>query len=73
MPAEEPFVIIAQLSTIFYFSFFIIMTPLIGWLENKLLFSTTTIKNTKKAQGGFLFMKKSRKKGTKIFQLYFLS
>lgn len=37
-PAEEPFVICAQLSSVFYFSYFLIITPLIGWLENYLFF-----------------------------------
>jgi hypothetical protein len=39
MPAEEPFILVAQISTISYFSFFIIITPFLGWLENYLLFS----------------------------------
>jgi hypothetical protein len=39
MPAEEPFILVAQISTILYFSFFIIITPFLGWLENYLLFS----------------------------------
>lgn len=40
MPAEEPFVILAQLSTFFYFSYFLIITPLVGWLENYLFFNS---------------------------------
>lgn len=39
MPAEEPFVILAQLSTLYYFAYFLIITPLIGWLENYLFFN----------------------------------
>ncbi|NP_696989.1 apocytochrome b (mitochondrion) [Monosiga brevicollis] len=35
-PAEDPYIIIGQLATVFYFSYFIIITPLIGILENKL-------------------------------------
>lgn len=36
-PVEEPYVIIGQISTIFYFAYFLIITPLLGILENKLL------------------------------------
>ena len=38
MPAEEPFVTLAQLGTVYYFSYFLIITPLVGWIENHLLF-----------------------------------
>lgn len=34
---EEPFVTIGQVASVFYFSYFLIFTPLIGLLENKLL------------------------------------
>jgi ubiquinol-cytochrome c reductase cytochrome b subunit len=30
MPAEEPFVIIAQASTLLYFGFFLVLTPFVG-------------------------------------------
>jgi ubiquinol-cytochrome c reductase cytochrome b subunit len=33
--AEEPYVIITQLSTGFYFSYFVLFLPLTGALENK--------------------------------------
>lgn len=33
--AEAPFVLITQVSTLFYFSYFIILMPLVGLLENK--------------------------------------
>lgn len=36
-PVEEPFILIGQLSSIFYFSYFLIMIPLSGLIENKLL------------------------------------
>lgn len=35
--AEAPWVLIAQISGIFYFSYFLILTPLIGLIENYLL------------------------------------
>jgi len=38
MPAEEPFVTLAQLGTAYYFGYFLIITPLVGWIENHLLF-----------------------------------
>ncbi len=34
---EEPWITIGQLSSIFYFAYFLILNPLIGLLENKLL------------------------------------
>ena len=39
-PVEEPFILIGQLSSIFYFSYFLILTPAIGLLENSLLFNS---------------------------------
>ena len=36
-PVEEPFIIISQLSGIFYFSYFLILIPMVGYIENKLL------------------------------------
>lgn len=36
--AEEPYVIITQLSTIFYFGFFLIILPFTGIVENKVFF-----------------------------------
>nr|UAV89303.1 cytochrome b [Cladonema multiramosum] len=38
-PVEEPFIFIGQISSIFYFSYFLIWIPYLGWLENKLLFN----------------------------------
>nr|YP_010128074.1 cytochrome b [Gardineria hawaiiensis]QPP20601.1 cytochrome b [Gardineria hawaiiensis] len=35
---EEPFIVIGQLISFFYFSYFLIWTPLLGELENQLLF-----------------------------------
>ena len=36
-PVEEPFIIMGMISSIFYFSYFIFITPLIGIIENFLL------------------------------------
>lgn len=36
-PVEEPFVLIGQIATVFYFFYLIIGTPLLGLIENKLL------------------------------------
>lgn len=35
--AEEPYVLITQLSTVFYFSYFLLFTPIAGLIENKAL------------------------------------
>ena len=37
-PVEEPFILVGQLASIFYFSYFLVLTPLLGYLENRLLF-----------------------------------
>lgn len=36
-PVEDPYILIGQLASIFYFTYFLIITPLVGYLENKLL------------------------------------
>nr|AFX73468.1 apocytochrome b [Oscarella tuberculata] len=41
-PVEDPYVLIGQISSIIYFAYFLIITPLVGYLENKLLFQRTT-------------------------------
>nr|NP_990975.1 cytochrome b [Pterothrissus gissu]BAD12311.1 cytochrome b [Pterothrissus gissu] len=37
MPVEHPFVIIGQGASVLYFSLFLVLNPLVGWLENKAL------------------------------------
>ena len=37
-PVEDPYVFISQLSSIFYFMYFLVIVPFIGILENKLLY-----------------------------------
>nr|YP_010398018.1 cytochrome b [Rasbora subtilis]UQJ79308.1 cytochrome b [Rasbora subtilis] len=37
MPVEHPFIIIGQIASVLYFSLFLILFPLVGWLENKAL------------------------------------
>nr|YP_002456410.1 cytochrome b [Mitsukurina owstoni]ACA61229.1 cytochrome b [Mitsukurina owstoni] len=36
-PAEQPFILIGQVASTTYFSLFLIMIPLTGWCENKIL------------------------------------
>ncbi len=36
-PVEDPYILIGQLASIFYFAYFLIFIPLISYLENKLL------------------------------------
>lgn len=35
-PVEDPYILIGQMASIFYFAYFLILTPLIGYWENKL-------------------------------------
>jgi len=37
-PVEEPFILIGQLASIFYFGYFLVLGPLLGYIENRLLF-----------------------------------
>ena len=38
-PVEDPFITLGQLSSIFYFSYFLLLIPGLGLLENKLLYN----------------------------------
>ena len=38
-PVEDPYIFIGQLSSIFYFSYFLLLVPLAGIIENKILFN----------------------------------
>nr|YP_007627186.1 cytochrome b [Chaeturichthys stigmatias]AGH15500.1 cytochrome b [Chaeturichthys stigmatias]QDA81972.1 cytochrome b [Chaeturichthys stigmatias] len=37
MPVEDPYIVIGQVASVIYFSIFLILFPMAGWLENKLL------------------------------------
>nr|NP_818929.1 cytochrome b [Gonorynchus greyi]BAC67532.1 cytochrome b [Gonorynchus greyi] len=37
MPVEHPFVIIGQVGSVLYFTLFLVLAPLAGWFENKML------------------------------------
>ena len=37
-PIEDPFIIIGQISSILYFSYFLLITPILGLIENYLIF-----------------------------------
>nr|YP_010960768.1 cytochrome b [Remora osteochir]WNH38262.1 cytochrome b [Remora osteochir] len=37
MPVEHPYIIVGQIASVLYFSLFLILFPLSGWLENKFL------------------------------------
>lgn len=39
MPVEEPWVFIGQISSILYFAYFLILNPIAGLIENKLIYS----------------------------------
>nr|ABR18524.1 cytochrome b [Takifugu obscurus] len=37
MPVEDPYIIIGQIASVLYFSLFLVLMPMAGWLENKML------------------------------------
>nr|YP_010875130.1 cytochrome b [Gymnothorax prismodon]WGW14613.1 cytochrome b [Gymnothorax prismodon] len=37
MPVEHPFIIIGQTASVLYFTLFLILNPLVAWVENKML------------------------------------
>nr|YP_010704594.1 cytochrome b [Pseudechidna brummeri]ULM61750.1 cytochrome b [Pseudechidna brummeri] len=37
MPVEHPFIIIGQAASVLYFTLFLVLNPLIAWMENKVL------------------------------------
>nr|YP_003345370.1 cytochrome b [Heteroconger hassi]BAI53391.1 cytochrome b [Heteroconger hassi] len=37
MPVEHPFIIIGQVASALYFALFLVLNPLVGWAENKIL------------------------------------
>ena len=38
-PVEEPFILLGQISSIIYFSYFLVFIPIFGLIENKLMFN----------------------------------
>ncbi len=38
-PVEEPFILLGQISSVFFFSYFLLIIPTLGYIENKLLFN----------------------------------
>jgi len=40
-PVEDPYIVIGQLASLFYFMYFIVLTPLLGHLENQFLYKKT--------------------------------
>lgn len=54
-PADEPYVTIAQATTIYYFVHLLILTPLVGWIERPKPLPTSISEPVLKAGGGAQF------------------
>jgi len=40
-PVEDPYLIIGQVATLLYFSYFLVIVPVVGWIENLLMWHHT--------------------------------
>ena len=60
---EPPFIMLGQISTIFYFAWFLIIVPIIGMIENTLFdLSSSSTSSEKKAKKHLVLSSSSEKK-----------